>query len=829
MNYGRNHTSKRRRKIQSRVAAKKKKVRLHGFKVFLLICLILGILVLSGVGILFKTIIDDTPQITANDLKPSAYTTTVYANDGTTVTGTFVSAGSNRVYISLDKIPKDLQNAFIAVEDSRFYEHEGIDVKGIMRAAVTGITSGEFSQGGSTITQQLIKNSVFPNFSNETRWEKIQRKVQELYLAIQIEKIVDKDEILENYLNTINMGQNTLGVQAAAKRYFGKAVTDLTLSECATLAAITKSPNGYNPITKPEANATRREKVLNDMLAQEMINQEQYDTAMADTTAVYERIQTANSEYQESLTVNSYFVDEVSKKVMSDLQTELGYTEDQAYNAVYSGGLKIITTQDLTMQTICDEEVNNNKNYPSRIDWTVSGAISIAHEDGTQKHYDSNTFGNYVSEQYKEKYGKKLEYPTTFSSKEKAMAAVDEYIATLKTNENDTVYSTIIYTPQPQATIVIMDQYTGYVKAMVGGRGEKTGNMSLNRATQSTRPPGSTFKPLSTYVPALDAKANTLATIIVDSPFSYKDGRPVNNWWGGYRGNCTIRYCIQESANVCTVKKYTEITPELGMQYLTNNFKFTTLDPVNDSGQATSLGGLTNGVYNIELTAAYASIANKGVYTEPILYTHIYDNHGNLLYENIPETSTAMKDSTAALITSALEDVVKYGTGGTARLSNMPTAGKTGTTTDTRDLWFAGFTPYLTASVWSGYDDNQEISGSSNFHKTMWKKIMQRIHTTYKYKSVAFEMPETVTRKTLCKETGLIASSDACTKYTEYFAEGTAPKKQCPGGHTPVQTPTDPANPGTTTPSTGTDTGTSTPSTGTNTGTTTPSTGTTTQ
>ncbi len=786
MNYGRNNTSQRRKKMQSRVSLKKKKARLRSFRIFLLVCLVLGIIVLGGVGILFKKIIDDTPRITANDLKPSAYTTTVYANDGETVTGTFVSAGSNRVFTTLDKIPKELQNAFIAVEDSRFYDHKGIDVKGITRAAVKGLTSGHFSQGGSTITQQLIKNSVFPNFSKETRLQKIERKIQELYLAIQIEKIVEKEEILENYLNTINMGQNTLGVQAASKRYFGKDVSELTLSESATLAAITKSPSGYNPITNPAANAKRREKVLKDMLAQGKIKQDEYDTAMADTNGVYERIQTANAEYQESLTVNSYFVDEVAKEVMRDLQSELGYSETQAHNAVYSGGLKIITTQDLKMQAICDEEINNSKNYPSHVDWTVTGAISIVHQDGTQKHYDSTTFGKYVSDQHKERKGEELEYPTTFSSQEKANAAVDEYIESLKSDPNDTVYSTITLTPQPQATVVVMDQHNGYVKAMVGGRGEKTGNMSLNRATQSTRQPGSTFKILSTYVPALDMNNDTLASVIEDAPFNYKTGekKPVKNWWGGYKGNLTIRYCIEQSANVCTVKKYTELTSEVGMQYLTNNFKFTTLDPVNDSGQATSLGGLTNGVYNIELTAAYASIANKGVYTEPILYTHIFDNDGNLLYENTAATHTAMKDSTAALITSAMEDVVKYGTGGTARLSNMTCAGKTGTTTDTRDLWFSGFTPYLTASVWSGYDDNQEISGSSSFHKTMWKKIMQRIHDTNKYESVKFEMPESVVRRTICTKTGLIASSDACSKRSEYFAEGTIPKKSCPG-HTP--------------------------------------------
>ena len=781
MNYGRKNTSKQRAKLQSRMSKKRKKAGMRWLKVLLLIFLGVGILALAGGGLLFKKIIDDTPQITEDSIKPSAYTTTAYANDGETVLGTFVSAGSNRVYTSLENIPKYLQDAFIAVEDSRFYDHKGIDVKGITRAFVNGLMSGHFSQGGSTITQQLIKNSVFPNFSRETQWQKIERKVQELYLAVQIEKIVDKSEILENYLNTINLGQNTLGVQAAAKRYFGKDVSELTLSECAAVAAITKSPTGYNPITNPEANQKRREKVLKDMLEQEKISQEEFDTALTDTEDIYKRIQTANAEYKESITVNSYFLDEVSKEVQKDLVNKLGYTEDQAYNAVYSGGLKIITTQDLVMQKICDEELNRAENYPSSIDWCVSGAISILHADGTQKHYDHNTFGKYVVNLYgKEKYGP---LGFTFPSEDKANALIDQYIESLKTSETDTVFTNITLSPQPQATIVIIDQYTGYVKAMVGGRGDKTANMTLNRATQSPQQPGSTFKTLSTFVPALDMNGDTLSTTILDAPLNYTTGekKPVKNHWSGYRGPLTIRYCIEESANVCTVRKYQELTPSVGMQYLTENFGFTTLDPVNDAGEATSLGGITNGVYNIELTAAYAAIANAGTYTEPILYTQIYDNLGNLLFENTPATHTAMKDSTAYLITSAMQDVVSKGTGTAAKLSGYVAAGKTGTTTDTRDLWFSGYTPYLTASVWSGYDDNQGIDGSSSYHKVIWKKVMQRIHDKMKYESVKFEMPESVKRKEICKETGLLASSDACTKFSEYFAEGTGPSKTCPG------------------------------------------------
>lgn len=221
MNYGRKNASKRREKISSKAARRKRQMMVRFFKAFLIICVLIGIVGMIIGGILFKRIIDDTPHITAEDIKPSAHMSTVYANDGTTVLDTFVDAGSNRIYVAISEIPEDMQNAFIAIEDSRFREHNGIDLKGIVRAGITGIMSGgNFSQGASTITQQLIKNSVFPNFINETSWEKVERKVQELYLAVQIEKeINDKDVILENYLNTINLGQNTLGVQAASRRY----------------------------------------------------------------------------------------------------------------------------------------------------------------------------------------------------------------------------------------------------------------------------------------------------------------------------------------------------------------------------------------------------------------------------------------------------------------------------------------------------------------------------------------------------------------------------------------------------------------------------------
>ena len=245
MNYGKKNVSKRQREITSKAAMKKKRAGVRFFKSMLLLLLVIGIVGIIGAGFLFKQIIDDAPEITADDVRPSAYTTTAYADDEKTVLDTFVDAGSNRVYTSIEEIPDYLENAVIAVEDSRFREHKGIDPKGIVRAAVKGLTTGSFSEGASTITQQLIKNSIFPNFNQETRLESVKRKIQEQYLALQLEKQMNKDEILENYLNTINLGQNTLGVQAASKRYFGKDVSELTLSECATIAAITQNPTRY--------------------------------------------------------------------------------------------------------------------------------------------------------------------------------------------------------------------------------------------------------------------------------------------------------------------------------------------------------------------------------------------------------------------------------------------------------------------------------------------------------------------------------------------------------------------------------------------------------
>lgn len=375
MNYSRRSVIKIRKHLKSKGIAVRNKV-----TAILLIVLVIGLI--AGTSYAGHRIYDyvmsvlkKTPDISAIDATPSGYISTVLDAEGNT-TAQLIGTGSNRVYVTLDEIPTDLQHAFVAIEDSRFYEHNGIDLKGIVRAGIVGVTTGSFREGASTITQQLLKNNVFEGWTTETRQERIERKIQEQYLAVELEKEVSKDWIMENYLNTINLGQNTLGVQAASMRYFGKDVSELNLSECAVIAAITQNPSKYNPISHPEDNGERRRKVLEDMCKEGFITKEQCEEALNDD--VYTRISDANIAYESRpANITSYFVDAMTEQVIKDLQSELGYSEAQAYKALYSGGLTISSTQDPHIQEICDEVVNDESNYDIDRQVSFSYALTI--------------------------------------------------------------------------------------------------------------------------------------------------------------------------------------------------------------------------------------------------------------------------------------------------------------------------------------------------------------------------------------------------------------------------------------------------------------------
>ncbi len=793
MNYNKINIIRKQKKLRSASSRIKSKMVLVIFRIFLvLLAAFAAVGVCSAYGV-YKAVLDKAPDIDTIDISPQGYSTTIYDCNGL-ITQKLVGSDANRVYKSLDDIPVIVQKAFIAIEDARFYEHSGIDIRGIMRAAVSGILSGELDQGASTLTQQLIKNTVF-NGGNETNFvDRIERKLQEQYLAIELEKKMDKDQILEDYLNTINLGQNTLGVEAASLRYFNKDVSELTLSEAAVIAGITQNPYAYNPISFPKENEEKRAIVLEYMERQGYITAEEHEEALKDD--VYTRIALVNSQNYSGNAVNSYFTDAVINQVQYDLQEQLGYNSTTAINLIYRRGLSIYTTQDLRIQDICDATFEEESLFPSNSVWELSYQLSIMDKNGEEHHYSSQSMQAYFH-----KNGKP-DFSLYFQSKKDAKPYIKKYKKAVVSKKDKVIGEVKNFVLQPQTSMVIIDQHSGEVKALIGGRGVKTASRTLNRAVDTVRQPGSTFKILSTFLPAIDTAGMTLATVQDDAPYQYPNGKSVRNWYtSGYKGLTSIREAITKSMNIVTVKTLADpnVTPQTGYDYLLR-LGFTTLvekrsennGVYSDIDLSMALGGLTDGVTNLELTAAYAAIANAGVYIEPILYTKVVDADGNILLDNTGKERKGrqvMKDSTAWLLTSAMEDVIRKpnGTGKDTRFTSisMAQAGKTGTTSNDIDLWFEGFTPYYTAGIWSGYDNNHSQS-DTDYHKVLWKTVMERIHAELGLKQKDFKKPKNIVTANICTKCGKLAVDGLCDlalggscSKREYFASGTEPTENC--------------------------------------------------
>lgn len=785
MNYGKKGVRQKQKALNSKSMKWGKKIILTLVKVVLIGVISVGIVgAAAGIGV-YRGIIDTAPDIGPDDVAPVGYSSFVYDAEGNQI-GKLVTSNSNRIPVTMENIPQDLADAFVALEDERFYTNNGVDFKGMLRSAYWWLkTGGEETQGGSTITQQLLKNTVFTNWMSESGWaEKFKRKFQEQYLAIELTKMLSKEEILERYMNTINLGQNTLGVQAASLRYFNKPVNELTLSECAVIASITQSPTRLNPISHPENNADRRKKCLTNMLEQGYITQAEYDEAMADN--VYERIEFTNIEFENSATT-SYYVDAVTDAVYQDLLAA-GYSESNATFLLYSGGLRIHTPMDPHIQAIADDVMSNPENFPENVKWYLTYELSVETAAGETVNYSKEMMKKYFQENIDKKFN------LIFNSTEEANEAVETYKAAILQEGDTVIGEKINLTVQPQVTLTVEDQSTGYIVAIIGGRGTKTGSRTLNRAVSSYRQPGSTFKILSTYAPALDSAGLTLATVLNDAPFNYEDGTPVSNWWDGepYRGLNSFRTGITNSMNVLTVKALTLITPKLGYDYLLN-FGFTSLvegEYVNDEWktdiiQSQALGGITRGVSNLELNAAYAAIANGGTYIKPKFYTKVYNSQGELILDNTePVSHQVIKETTAYLLTDAMMDVVTVGTGKVVNFSKeangMAIAGKTGTTSDYNDIWFCGYTPYYTATVWVGYDNNVKLNKTEQgLAKKLWRAVMAEIHKDLPGNS--FPVPEGIVTAQVCSRSGKLPIAGLCDNHirTEIFAEGTVPTEYC--------------------------------------------------
>ncbi|MEE1243171.1 transglycosylase domain-containing protein [Frisingicoccus sp.] len=773
MDYSKHGTRKKEKHIRSGVPKAKHKVSFNIFRIFIFALLIVGVAgVAAAIGGL-RGVIDSAPVISVEDVLPEGYKSFIYDRDGNLLTELY-QPETNRVPVKIDQIPEVLQNAFIALEDSRFREHNGIDPQGIVRAFFVGITSGNFSEGASTITQQLLKLSVFGGGGEDSLLLKFKRKFQEQYLALELEKNMTKDEILEAYLNTINLGASTYGVEAASQRYFGKSCSEVTASEAAVLASIAKSPTYYDPIYYPESNAERREKTLNDMLEQGYLTQAEYDEAMADD--VYARIAAHAEEKSTQHKVFTYYEDAAIRQVLEDLENELGYTSEQAINKLYGGGLKVYLAQDNAMQQIVDEEYADNNNFNNNNALGLEWRCSVLEEDGTTSNYDHMTM------QYWYWNNENSSFRLIYNNEEEAWRDINHYKEALGITEENTI-SEYFYQPYAmQSSFVLMDQYNGQVKAIAGGRNEKQESLSFSRETQSTRQPGSCFKILACFLPGIDGAGLTLASSTMDAPYKTSLGYSPQNWYGGYWGLTTVRKAITWSMNVVTTKFFVEkVTPSLAIDYC-RKLGITTLTD-DDYVESLALGGLTYGVTNLEMTGAYAAIANGGTYVRPVFYTKVVDRDGNVILDTTNQHGErVIKETTAFLLTSAMEDVVTSGTGTAANTyDGVQVAGKTGTTTDSKDLWFVGYTPYLTAGIWLGYDQAYEMEGDlrENEHSYLWSKIMRRIDAELGYESASFSIPDGIGTRTVCSKSGKLVGTSACTGVTEYFDLSALPSGYC--------------------------------------------------
>lgn len=781
MNYSSKAIRKKAKSLRSTPAKIGHKSAILAFKL-VLVCLAVCIVMIACVGLgAFTGIIETAPQISLDAVSPQYYQSYIYDSEGNKIE-TLVASGANRIEATIDEMPEDLLNAFIAIEDARFYTHNGIDPRGIVRAAYYTIKSGfKDKQGASTITQQLIKNNVFSAESENGLVDIFKRKFQEQYLALILEQNVSKDIILQNYLNTINLGNNNLGVQAAALNYFNKDVSELTLSECAVIAATTSNPYYYNPVRFPEHNAERREIVLNNMMLYGYIDQEEYDAAMADN--VYDRIMNVKITANATSSAYSYYTDALVTQLMEDLMRVRGFTQTQAYNLIYRGGIQIYSCQDTRLQTYAEAAVNNPDYYSGQADFTLRYRIQIKDKDGQFHSYTENSILNY----YQTTLGMSG-FSLLFSTEAAATEAVNTFKAAMLAETGGAVVEgteSITYTLEPQVSVVLIEQSTGCVRALVGGRGDKTHSLVLNRATDSTRSPGSSFKLLTVYSAALDTAGMTLATVYDDVPYLYSTGKLVTNVDDEYHGLMNIRESITVSRNVPAVKIITDITPELGYSYALS-YGITTLTQEEQHYQAIALGGITNGATNYEMTAAYAAIGNYGVYNEPKLYTRVLDHDGNILLDNTSTTShRVIKESTAWLLCSALRSVVTDNI--TYLMSdNMYYAGKSGTSQLNTDKWFIGFSPYYTAGVWVGNDDSTPVNMDyyTMTQLSIWRDIMEYAHEGLEY--TEFQRPYNIVEAEVCAESGKLAVAGLCDSdprgsqiITEYFESGTVPTEVC--------------------------------------------------
>lgn len=676
------------------------------------VCVVVG----SFMIYVFK-FVDGTVDQDLNNLK-LAYTSIIYAQNGTNKDGSAkyvelkrLHGDENRLWIDIDQMPDNLQKAFVSAEDKRFYSHEGVDWKRTFSAMANLVFHFyDSEQGGSTITQQLVKNITNDKETSVTR------KIREIMRAQYLESHYSKDVILECYLNTIHLGSGVDGVEVASNYYFDKHASELSLTQCAALAAITKNPTGYDPYEYPDSNLERRNWVLSEMRNNGYITDDEYEKAKSADLGLRDKpstvLSSANTIEED---VNSYFVDALIEDVIQGLMKEKNYSYDYAESQLYKGGYKIYSTVDLSVQKILEGVYNDDDNFMKV--YTNSGG-------------------------------------------------------------------------KAQSAITVMD-YKGHIVGIVGGRGKKTGNRTLNRATQSPRQTGSSIKPVSAYAPAIEYNQITWGSKMVDESVTTVDGKrwPVN-YTGYYSGTVSVLYALQQSLNTIPVKLVRDMGLQTSYKFATENMGISTLyDSIEVNGKVMSdlnlsslaLGGSVYGVTTTELTAAYCTFGNLGIYYEPHTYTQILDQYDNVVIDSSEDFHRAMSEETANIMCEMLQTVTTRGTATPAQIGDWPIMSKTGTTSDTKDRWFVGCTPYYASAVWFGMDNSEAMSGLySNPALKLWKAAMSKIMDGKEAKD--FPQSDNVVYTRYCTASGKVARTGCGSSSYGYFKKSYMPLCDYHGG-----------------------------------------------
>lgn len=675
------------KELKKEEAKFKKKKRKLGWKIFRVILFIFLAMAIIGTGIVIGVItgvIDKTDSVNLDELKLLNQSSFIYDKDGNEIAVLYGS--ENRITVEYKNIPQSVINAITSIEDERFFNHKGVDIKRTSAAIVTYILHGGKSDfGGSTITQQLVKNATD---DKEASWT---RKIREWYRAITLEKTLSKEEIFESYVNTIYLGDGAYGIEVASEHFFAKPLKDVNIAEAAILAAKIQSPEATNPYKSEEAKQKlldRQKVVLNKMLELGKITKEEYDEA------INYKIEFKKGERAtDASKINSYYVDAVIEAVVSDLIKEKGMDRGLALQKLYTAGYKIYTPFDSSVQKVIDDAYNNSKLF------------------------------------YTDRQGKFM-----------------------------------------QSAMVVMDHTNGNVVGLIGGAGQKTGNLVLNRATQMPRQPGSCMKPFGAYGPAFELGISSPGAGVDDCQLTNSGGYNPGNYYAGFNGYVTVKNAIAQSMNLPALRT----TQKVGIDYafkFAQNCGMTRLvtkkqnPKYNDENIASlALGGLTTGNTVLEMATAYSTVANGGIKVTPKLYTKVLDNEGKDYLIKNTEATRVMKDSTAFMLTNCMEETIKTGTGhGYIRLGgNIAVAGKTGNTNDDFDQWFCGYTPYYTIACWNGYDDNEKKAINRGYPYTsvrLFNTVMNGINKGKAPKQ--FDVPNSVTKVDLCKVSGLVPT-DAC-------------------------------------------------------------------